>query len=120
MSLTLSARNSVLPTLFAGTVYVALHAGNPGDSATSNEISGGGYARQPASFNIDTGTGTAILGAGLTFSVGSNFTLTHISMWSAASGGSAFNKQPLTAPVQVSSGTFTIAAGDITTGGNVS
>jgi hypothetical protein len=119
MSLTLSARNTVLPTLFAGTVYIALHNGNPSDSATANELSGGGYARQPATFNVDSGTGTAILGAGLTFTVGSSVTLTHISMWSAATGGAAFNRQPLTAPVQVTSGTFTIAAGDITTGGNV-
>ena len=119
MSLTLSARNSVLPSLFAGTVYIALHSGNPGDSATANELSDGSYERQPATFNVDSGTGTAILGAGLTFAVGSTVTLTHISMWSSASGGAAFNRQPLTAPVQVSSGTFTIAEGDIITGGNV-
>lgn len=119
MSLTLSARNSVLPTLFSGTVYIALHAGNPGDSATANEISGGGYARQPATFTVDTSTGTAVLGAGLSFTVGKGVTLTHISMWSAQTGGTAFNRQPLSAPVQVPSGTFTIAAGDINTGGNV-
>ena len=117
MSLTLSARNTILPTLFSGTVYIALHTGNPGDSGSANEVSGGGYARQPATFTIDPSTGTVALSAGLNFTVGSTMTLTHISIWSAVSGGTASNRQPLTAPVEVSSGTFTIAAGDITVGG---
>jgi hypothetical protein len=116
MSLTLSARNTILPTLFSGTVYIALHTGNPGDTASANEVSGGGYARQPATFSIDSSTGTAILSGALTFTVDSSLTLTHISMWSAASGGTASNRQPLTSPVQAS-GTFTIATGDITVGG---
>lgn len=118
MSLTLSARNTVLPTLFSGTVYVALHSGNPGDTASANELSGGGYARQPATFSIDNSTGTASLVSGVSFTVSGTVTITHISMWSAATGGTAFNRQPLASPVQAS-GTFTIATGDITVGGPV-
>jgi hypothetical protein len=117
MSLTLSARNSILPSLYSGTVYVALHTGNPGDSGSANELTTSGYTRQAATFTVNTTTGTAALVAALNFNISSTVTLTHISIWSAASGGSASTRQPLLAPVQVSSGTFTIAAGDITIGG---
>jgi hypothetical protein len=117
MSLTLSARNTILPTLFPGTVYIALHTGNPGDTGSANELVDSSYARQPATFTIDSGTGTAALAAAIDFSIATTVTLTHISIWSAATGGTASNRQPLTAPVDVSSGTFTIAAGDITIGG---
>lgn len=117
MSLTLSARNSILPGLYSGTVYVALHTDNPGDSGSADELSTSGYTRQPATFNVDTGTGTASLAAALNFNISSTVTLTHISIWSAATGGAASTRQPLLAPVVVSSGTFTIAAGDITIGG---
>ena len=117
MSLTLSARNSILPSLLSGTVYIALHTGAPGDSATANEVTDGSYSRKPATFSINAATGTAILDAAITFSLSSTLTLTHISIWSAASGGNASNSQPLTAPTQVASGSFTIAAGGITIGG---
>jgi hypothetical protein len=117
MSLTLSARNSILPTLVGGTVYIGLHSANPGDTGAASEVSGGGYNRQAATFTLNTTTGTAILAAGLSFSVTASTTLTHITMWPASTGGNAFERQALTAPVTVTSGTFTIAAGDITLGG---
>lgn len=117
MSLTLSARNSILPSLFSGTVYVALHTGSPGDTGSGNELATSGYARQAATFSVNTSTGTASLVAAVNFNVSATVTLTHISIWSAATGGSASTSQPLLAPVQVTSGTFTIAAGDITVGG---
>lgn len=117
MSLTLSARNTILPNLYGGTVYVALHTGNPGDTGSDNELNDSSYDRQPATFTIDTGSGVATLAAGLDFSIASDVTLTHISIWSAETGGAASTRQPLTAPIEVTSGTFTIAAGDITIGG---
>lgn len=117
MSLTLSARNTILPTLVGGTVYIALHTAAPGDAGSANELVDSSYARQAATFTIDSGTGTASLAATLNFSLSAAATITHISMWSAATGGTASEQQSLTAPVAVSSGTFTIAAGDITLGG---
>ena len=117
MSLTLSARNTVLPLLLSGTVYIALHTGNPGDDASANQVADGSYARQPATFSINTGTGTAISNETLNFSFSGSATVTHVSMWSAATGGAAVERQSLSAPVDVTSGTFTIAAGDITLGG---
>lgn len=117
MSLTLSARNTILPVLLPGTVYIGLHTGNPGDTAAANEVASGSYSRQAATFTINTGTGTAISNETLNFNLSAAMTITHISMWSAATGGTALEKQPLSAPVAVTSGTFTIAAGDITLGG---
>lgn len=117
MSLTLSARNTVLPLLLSGTVYIALHTANPGDTAAANEVTDASYARQAATFSVNTGTGTAISNETLNFHFAAAATVTHVSMWSAATGGTATERQPLSAPVDVTSGTFTIAAGDITLGG---
>lgn len=117
MGLTLSARNTVLPILLPGTVYIALHTSNPGDTATASEVVDASYARQAATFTINTGTGTAATSAALTYTLAASHTITHISMWSAATGGTAVESQPLTAPVNVTGGTFIIAAGNITLGG---
>lgn len=117
MSLTLSARNTVLPIILPGTVYIALHTSNPGDTASANEVADGSYVRQPVTFTIDTGTGTAVSDDTLTYELAATHTITHISIWSSASGGTAVESQPLTVPVTVTNGSFIIAAGNITLGG---
>lgn len=117
MSLTLSARNTILPLILPGTVYVALHTSNPGDTASANEVSDSSYARQPATFTINTDSGLAVSNETLTFSLAASHTITHISLWSAATGGTAVESQTLTSAVSVTDGTFIIGAGNITLGG---
>jgi len=117
MSLTLAGRNIALPTLLPGTLYIALHTGNPGDAGSANQLADGSYTRQPTAFAVNTSTGTAASSSALNFTLSATATLTHISIWTAASGGTCVSSQPLTAPVSASAGTFTIAAGDINLGG---
>lgn len=68
----------------AAAAYVSLHTADPGTTGT-NEVSGGGYARAPLSWvpgPVDGQvTGTA------TVTVASGVAVTHVGVWSAASGG---------------------------------
>lgn len=76
-------------------VYVSLHTGDPGQSG-ANEVSGGGYTRvsvsaEDASWDAPSGTTTrTIINAiAITFpNPSANWgTITHVGLWSAASGG---------------------------------
>lgn len=120
MSLTLYGRIQALQALgLGGTVYVALHTANPGDAGTGNEVSDSGYARRSASFTLNSSTGTYALSGALTYpAASSGYTITHVSIKDAATGGNTLVKQPLSSAVTIAAGgTAVFAAGDITVGG---
>jgi len=108
---------SVLDNLFTGLteVFIALHTANPGETGATAEVSGGAYAR--VSVPTDTsgfdaaatvsGLGTKKNAAIIQFvdPVGANWgTITHFSIWDAATSGNCLVYGALTASVDVSDG----------------
>lgn len=95
------------------TLYVSLHTADPGATGAS-EVSGGSYARQAVTFAAPSG-GTASNSGVLNFTGMPAVTVTHISLWDAASAGTFHQSGALTSSVVVASGnTLQFAAGAIT------
>jgi len=116
MSLSLYARNQLLGQLVSGkTLYVSLHTASPGDAGTG-EVTDKNYARQAASFSVDTSTGSATLAGALAWkAAAAAFTATHVALYDAITGGNQIARQPLKASIAYAAGdTPTIAAGDLT------
>ena len=96
------------------TVYVALYTVAPTDSTTGTEVSGGGYARQSASF---TTTGNAATNAGAIEyppATGNYGTVVATALLDASSGGNMLAYATLSASKTISTGdVFRIPAGDL-------
>jgi hypothetical protein len=82
MSLTTAARNAALDAIAIDSL--SLHSGFPG-SIGANELSGGGYVRQAATFGAASG-GVRSLSALSTFPVGAGHTVRWVGLW----GGGVF------------------------------
>lgn len=94
------------------TVYFGLHTANPTDAGTS-EVAGGSYARQSGTFAAASG-GQCSNAAGLSFGPLPAVTVTHWSVWSAASGGTQIAYGQLSTPRTVTAGDLlTAAAGQL-------
>ena len=93
-------------------LYVALHTADPTDAATGAEVSGGSYARvqrNPLDANWTAASATdgrTTNAADIVFPAPTaNWgTVTHASLWDAASGGNMLAHAPLDAPRTISSG----------------
>ena len=71
------------------TVYISLHTADPGDTGT-DEVSGGSYARESASFTQSGSNPTTASNSGViqfTQATALWGTITHFGIWSAASSG---------------------------------
>ena len=82
------------------TVYVALHTSDPTAAASpATEVSASWYARQSCAFAAQTTAGQTSNSGTLTFSgvTGSSLTITHFSVWDAATLGNMLNYAPLSA-----------------------
>jgi len=82
--------------------FIALHTGDPGEAGTTNEVVVGtdaDYVRQAVTFDDPVaGTGMCLsdLAASWTVAAGSaGYTVTHISIWSAATAGTCYTYGPL-------------------------
>jgi hypothetical protein len=99
------------------TVYVGLHTGSPGDANDgANEVSGGSYARQSASFSASS-SGSASTSATITFpaATASWGTISHISIYDASSAGNLLFHGAVTTSKSIESGdTFQISSGNLT------
>lgn len=93
--------------------YVKLHIGDPGEAGTANAA--GETTRKAASFGASSG-GTATSDADLTWTnVSTAETITHVSMWDAATVGNCLGSGALTASKTVAVGdTFVIPSGSFT------
>lgn len=100
-----NAENLVLTWLLTSAVverpsarFVALHTGDPNEAASANELVGNGYTRTAATFSV-TGS-TAENTAAITFgpATASWGTVSHFSVWDAATAGNALYKGALTTP----------------------
>lgn len=88
------------------TPYVSLHTADPGDAGAANELTDSGYARKSATFAVPTsGSGTTSNSAEITFNAIADagpFTVTHIGIWDAVSGGNLLLTAALNASKQFS------------------
>ena len=86
-------------------VSASLHTSLP-DSSGSNEVDGGAYSRQSVTWS-DASDGTLTASSGVTFSVPSETTVSHVGFWGSGGTwkGSARLNEPQPFP---SSGTLTI------------
>lgn len=103
-----NASNWTAPTAF----WVKLHTGDPGAAGAGNAA--GETTRKQASFAAASG-GAITTDAALEWTnVSTSETYSHVSYWSASSGGTFLGSDALEASRAVTAGdNFTIAAGDI-------
>jgi hypothetical protein len=92
--------------------WVKLHTGDPGSAGTANAA--GETDRQQASFSAASG-GAITTNADLEWLAVSNTeTITHVSFWSASTGGTFLGSDDLAASKALTAGdNFTIPAGDL-------
>ena len=108
-ALTNYAENRALDYLLGGVVWVSLHTGDPGEDAAEHEVTAeedAGYARQAVAFN-PAASGRASNAAGLSWTVDDaspGYTVTHIGIWDAETGGNPLFHGPLLAPLALEAG----------------
>lgn len=94
--------------------YVALHTADPSEDGSAAEVSGSSYARQAATFTRTDNQ--AVNDASVTFpaATGSGYTVTHVSVWDAVSGGNCLIKGALVLAKAVAIGeSANFAAGEL-------
>lgn len=93
--------------------WASLHDGDPGETGL-NEVTGGSYGRQSASFAAAAG-GSCDSNAVLDFTLMPSVTVTHAGMWDASTAGNFLVGGSLVAQKVVNSGdTFRFASGNFT------
>jgi hypothetical protein len=97
-------------------VYIALFTSDPTDAGTGTEVNGGGYARQPITFNAPSnGQVTNSMDILFPVATASWGTVTHIGIYDASTGGNLLFHGALTTSKTISTDDqLKIAAGDIT------
>ena len=100
--------------------YVALHTDDPGEAGSANEVDteDDDYARQSITFDdpvADSGQVLSDLQASWTAaSDADDYTITHISIWDAATSGNCLMKGPLVISWdQTADGIFTLDVGKV-------
>jgi hypothetical protein len=98
-------------------VYVGLHTGSPlDDNSGANEISGNGYTRKVAAFAA-AASGSSSTNATITFdaATGNWGTITHISVYDAATNGNLLFHGAVTTSKTIETGdSFQISSGNLT------
>jgi hypothetical protein len=94
----------ILAFTMPATVHVALHTADPTEVGNIAELAGGSYARQSATFAWNVGNARAQNSALIRFDGLPAGTITHFSIWDAASAGNCLYKGALTANITVASG----------------
>ena len=93
-------------------IYVSLHTADPGTTG-SNEVSGGSYNRQPLTLAAPSSMSTSNTND-LIFSNMPAVTVTHIGLWTAATGGTFLWSGALTQARTLSAGdALVINAGNL-------
>lgn len=105
------------PTRPAGR-HVALFTADPTDEGTGAEVTGGSYERVSATFGAATttaGVTSATTTADLNWTNMPTATVTHVGIYTAATGGELIYYGPLSASKALTTGdNFTINAGNLT------
>lgn len=103
--------NEALDAWLASYTWVKLHIGDPGSAGTANAA--GNTTRKQATWA--TASGGAVSNTNLLewLSVSTSEDYTHISLWTASSGGTFGGSGPVTANAVTAGDTFQFAIGDI-------
>ena len=105
---------SATPYTSPSTVYVALYTVAPTDSTTGTEVSGGGYARQSASFTTTGNAATNASAIEYPTATGNYGTVVAVAILDASSSGNMLAYATLSASKTISTGdVFRIPAGDL-------
>lgn len=102
MPLASAGETNVLGSLLAAR-FVSLHTGAPGDSGV-NEVVGGAYARQAATFANTGSNPTVAANTGILqypTATGAWGTITHFGLWTAASGGTFLGWNTVVTPKSI-------------------
>jgi hypothetical protein len=94
--------------------HVALFTATPGTTGASNEVSGGGYARQACTWNAAS-AGSKTNSSALTFTTAGSTAVTHFGTFSASTGGTygiggALNSNVTAVTITVAAGAITLSA----------
>jgi len=93
--------------------YLALFTSDPQDDASGTEVSGGGYARQSASFTVSGDTASTSANIEFPTATASYGTVTHVGVFDASTGGNLIAHAALTASKAIDTGdVFRVPAGD--------
>lgn len=111
--------NAMLTAYMRGTAYngnatpfAKLHVGDPGAAGASNAA--GNTTRQAATFGSNASGGVISNTAQIQWTgVSTAEDYTHVSLWTASSGGSFLGSGPMTANAVQVGDTFTIPTGDL-------
>jgi len=99
------------------TVYVKLHTGAPGSAGANNAA--GNTTRQQATFSAASGGAITNSSDVVWTNVSTSETYSHISLWSASSGGTFLGEAALASSQAVVAGNnFRIVAGDLDISGS--
>ena len=112
--------NKVLGHVFGGsaysapaTIYVGLFTADPGESGSSNEVSGNGYLRRSMAFTVTNDAATNTSAVEFPTATGSWGTVTHTALYDASTSGNMLAVGQLTASKSVGTGdVFRFNAGD--------
>lgn len=101
------------------TLYIALHTADPTETGAVSEVTTGAYpayVRKAVTLGAES-SGSCVSSADLTWDTFTALTVSHISVWDAASAGNALFYGPLGASKTMASGdSFRLASGQITLG----
>ena len=93
--------------------YVQLHTGSPGAAGTAN-VAGNNVRQAAGTFNTPAGGSTSNSAAVNWTSVSTSETYSHVSLWSATSGGTFIASGSITAGAILAGQNFQIPAGGMT------
>lgn len=84
--------------------YIALFTTDPGEASGGTEVSGGGYARQSATFTVTGDTATNSAAIEYPEATASYGTVTHIAIMDASTGGNQIAYAALSASKAIDTG----------------
>lgn len=112
--------NKVLGHVFGGsaysapaTIYVGLFTADPGESGSSNEVSGNGYLRQSMAFTVSGSAAANTSAVEFPTATGSWGTVTHTALYDASTSGNMLAVGQLSASKSIGTNdVFRFNAGD--------
>lgn len=122
MSFSNYLETKLLDHTFGGTAYTAptaryvalFTAVTDGEAGTVTEVSGGGYARQAATFTVSGNTATTSAAVEYPTATADYGTVTHVGVYDASTAGNLLAYAALTASKTISTGdVFRIPTGDL-------
>jgi len=94
--------------------HLALFTSNPAEDASGTEVSGGGYARQAATFTVSGNTASNSSAIEYPTATAGYGTVSHVGVFDASSGGNLISYAALTTSKTIDTGdVFRVPAGDL-------